>query len=108
MTIRTRPRPSSPASCGRGSARRSPTSWGRSRSWVRRCLDSRDPDVRAQAIEALESLGDPRLARRVTTLLDEDPSRPSPVSDRDMALARLAHDDDAWLRRLAEACLGDG
>jgi HEAT repeat protein len=75
---------------------------------VRRCLGSPDPHVRAQAIEALESLGDPRLARRVTALLDEDPGRSSEAQDRHAVLARLSHDEDAWLRRLAEASLGDG
>jgi hypothetical protein len=75
---------------------------------VRRCLGSVDPDVRAQAIEALESLGDPRLARRVTTLLDEDPGRATGGPDGRSTLDALTHDDDAWLRRLAHACLEDG
>jgi HEAT repeat protein len=75
---------------------------------VRRCLNSVDPDVRAQAIEALESLGDPRLARRVSALLDEDPTRAAGPTDRGAALDGLAHDGDAWLRRLANACLEGG
>lgn len=71
---------------------------------VRRCLGSSDPDVRAQAIEALESLGDARLARKVSAILDADPGPAGPPPDRDAVLAALAHDDDPWLRRLAEAC----
>jgi CRP-like cAMP-binding protein/HEAT repeat protein len=70
---------------------------------VRRCLGSDDPDVRAQAIEALEALGEPRLARRVTHLLDEDPSDSDGVAPI-AVLDALAHDDDPWLRRLAQAC----
>ena len=38
---------------------------------IRRCLHAADPEVRAQAIEALDSLGDPRLVRGVVRLLDE-------------------------------------
>ncbi|MET0773398.1 MAG: HEAT repeat domain-containing protein [Candidatus Limnocylindrales bacterium] len=75
---------------------------------VRRCLGSTDPDIRAQAIEALESLGDPRLARRVSALLDEDPARVPGGQHRGAVLDGLAHDDDPWLRRLAHACLEDG
>lgn len=71
---------------------------------VRRCLGSDDPDIRAQAIEALEALGDPHLARRVSGLLDEDPSGWVETHGRGAALALLAHDDDPWLRRLAQAC----
>ncbi len=71
---------------------------------VRRCLGSDDPDVRAQAIEALEALADPRLARRVAGLLDADPGTRAGADDRDRLLDTLAHDDDPWLRRLAQAC----
>ncbi len=38
---------------------------------IRRCLHAADPEVRAQAIEALDALGDPRLVRGVVRLLDE-------------------------------------
>ena len=41
---------------------------------IRRCLHSIDPEVRAQAIEALDSIGDARLARGVVRLLDSDAS----------------------------------
>ncbi len=71
---------------------------------IRRCLHANDPDVRAQAIEALESLGDRALARRVVALLEDGSP---PTSDRVATLERLAHDDDPWLRRLAQACRGN-
>lgn len=71
---------------------------------VRRSLGSDDPDVRAQAIEALEALGDRRLARRVTQLLDDTPPVGPRGIERLAVLDALAHDDDPWLRRLAQAC----
>ncbi len=72
---------------------------------IRRCLSADDPEVRAQAIEALESLGDRQLAGRVVRIL-EDADR-SDLPTRDAVLERLAHDDDPWLRRLAQACQGE-
>ena len=71
---------------------------------IRRCLAADDPDVRAQAIEALESLGDRQLARRVVRLLEDSDQAELPTSDA--VLDRLGHDDDPWLRRLALACRG--
>ncbi len=71
---------------------------------IRRCLSDRDPQVRAQAIEAIESIGDRRLARSVVRLLEDDGA--SPLPDRAAVVARLVHDEDAWLRRLAQACQG--
>ena len=71
---------------------------------IRRCLAADDPEIRAQAIEALESLGDRQLAGRVVGLLEGSDRAGEP--ERAAALARLAHDDDPWLRRLAQACQG--
>jgi hypothetical protein len=71
---------------------------------IRRCLADGDPEVRAQAIEALESLGDRQLAGQVVRLLEDGDEAALPA--RDAALDRLAHDDDPWLRRLAQACAG--
>jgi HEAT repeat protein len=71
---------------------------------VRRCLASPDPEVRAQAIEAVESLADPRLARRVSALLDDPTPQRHDGPGRAAVLDSLAHDDDPWLRRLAVAC----
>ena len=63
------------------------------------------PQVRAQAIEALDSIGDRRLARPSSacsrTTARRRPPRPA------AALDRLVHDEDPWLRRLAQACRGD-
>ena len=72
---------------------------------IRRCLAADDPETRAQAIEALESLGDRALAGRVVRLLEEAPQTELPT--RDAILDRLGHDDDPWLRRLALACGGE-
>ena len=72
---------------------------------IRRCLAADDPQVRAQAIEAIDSIGDRRLARAVIGLLEDD-AVGGPV-DRAVALDRLVHDEDPWLRRLAQACRGD-
>ena len=71
---------------------------------IRRCLAADDPETRAQAIEALESLGDRALAGQVVRLLED--AAPSDLPTRDTVLARLGEDDDPWLRRLALACSG--
>ena len=65
---------------------------------IRRCLRSRDTETRAQAIEALESIGDPRLSGALVGLLEEAPSA---AQDRADALRRLADDDDPWIARMA-------
>ncbi len=65
---------------------------------IRRCLRSRDTETRAQAIEALESIGDPRLSGALVGLLEEAPAEPQ---DRADALRRLADDDDPWIARMA-------
>jgi HEAT repeat protein len=71
---------------------------------IRRCLHADDPEIRAQAIEALESVGDRQLAGRVVRLIEDGDRRHLPT--RGAVLERLAHDDDPWLRRLARACRG--
>ena len=70
------PRPSDPARRDHGPRAR----WRRSA--LRRPVASsaaasarRDPDVRAQAIEALDSIGDRRLGRSVARLIEESPDR---------------------------------
>ena len=65
---------------------------------IRRCLRSRDTETRAQAIEALESIGEPRLSGALIGLLEEAPAEPQ---DRADALRRLADDDDPWIARVA-------
>ena len=72
---------------------------------IRRCLRSRDADVRAQAIEALDAMGDGQLARAVVRLLDADAT----IVPEDAAgtLRALSDDTDAWIRRLALRAIAD-
>jgi HEAT repeat protein len=72
---------------------------------IRRCLRSNDAETRAQAIEALEALGDRRLARAVVELLEIEPSdRSVPAHE---ALAGLVDDPDPWVRALALRTLSE-
>ncbi len=66
---------------------------------MRRSLRSTDQDARAQAIEALDSLGDRRLGRALTACLEaaSDEAGPDPMT----ALERLTQDDDGWIARLS-------
>ncbi|MGH2402568.1 MAG: HEAT repeat domain-containing protein, partial [Candidatus Limnocylindria bacterium] len=64
---------------------------------IRRALRSPDTDVRAQAIEALDELGDPRLGRALARLLDREQERGDPAE----GLRALAGDQDRWVRGLA-------
>lgn len=68
------------------------------RGVIRRCLRSGDPDVRAQALEALDSVGDRRLGSALTRLI-EGASHPS-VLDPDIVWRRLRDDEDPWIRTL--------
>ncbi|MDQ4034376.1 MAG: HEAT repeat domain-containing protein [Chloroflexota bacterium] len=65
---------------------------------IRRALRSRDAEVRAQAIEALDALGDSHLGRALAALLDTDPGAPAGEHD----LASLAEDPDPWISTLAK------
>ena len=65
---------------------------------IRRCLHSDDAEIRAQAIEALDSIGDRELPQALVRLLEDEAID---VRDRDAALARLADDDDPWISGLA-------
>jgi HEAT repeat protein len=66
---------------------------------IRRCLHSNDPDVRAQAIEAIDSVGDPGLRRAIVSLLEPPESRRVPGEQE--VLRDLATDEDRWIRALA-------
>jgi HEAT repeat protein len=69
---------------------------------IRRCLHAIDPEVRAQAIEALDALGDPGLARGVVRLLDDQPGSGMATSVEVIAAATdLTDDQDAWVRALS-------
>ena len=66
---------------------------------IRRCIVSDDPEVRAQAIEALDSTGDRELPQALIRLLEDDtPGLRLPA----VVLARLADDDDPWISSLAK------
>ncbi|HEX6868935.1 MAG TPA: cyclic nucleotide-binding domain-containing protein, partial [Candidatus Limnocylindrales bacterium] len=66
---------------------------------IRRCLRSTDPEIRAQAVEALDSVGDRRLGGAIARLVEHVPSSgngtPEPVP------LRLRDDADPWIRALA-------
>jgi HEAT repeat protein len=66
---------------------------------IRRSLDSRDADVRAQAIEALDSIGDRRLGSAIARLVEHEPSADG--RDVDTVVRRLRDDDDPWIGGLA-------
>ena len=72
---------------------------------IRRCLRSSDPEIRAQAIEALDSIGDRRLAGALVVLLDDQGGG---AQDRDAILGRLVDDDDPWIARLARRVVAEG
>jgi HEAT repeat protein len=58
-----------------------------------------DPQVRAQAVEAIDSLGDRTLTRHVLPLLEDDAA---PVSSTgDVTTWGILDDPDVWLRALA-------
>jgi HEAT repeat protein len=71
---------------------------------MRRSLRSRDPDIRAQAIEALDSLGDRRLGSALVACLEA--AADGVHGDIVTTLARLADDDDPWIRMLSRRSLG--
>jgi HEAT repeat protein len=75
---------------------------------IRRCLRAPDPEVRAQAIEALDSLGDARLARAVVRLLerDDDVQHRAPA-DVIATITDLGEDRDPWVRVLSLRTLSE-
>jgi HEAT repeat protein len=76
------------------------------RGVIRRSLRSDDADVRAQAIEALDSIGDRRLGSAVTKLVEHRPGRDH--ATRYEAIAQLRHDDDPWISGLARRAEDEG
>ena len=71
---------------------------------VRRGVRASDPDVRAQALEALESIGDRRLGTSIAGLLEAAPRGRNPAD----ALGRLRHDVDPWVAAAARRSGTDG
>ncbi len=72
---------------------------------IQRGVGAEDPETRAQAIEAIETLGDRRVLGVLLPLLDQ-PSSTSDLSERE-ALRELSEDFDPWLRALSVRCLAE-
>lgn len=72
-------------------------------SIIEKGVASDDPETRAQAVEALEVLGDRSVTTVLVALLDDDVSEM--VATQQEALVLLADDFDPWLRTLAVHCL---
>jgi HEAT repeat protein len=72
---------------------------------VGKSLKTRDPQARAAAIEALETLGHRQLARQIIPLLDDAP--PSSRQPVDAAIRSLLASPDGWLRALAASAAGE-
>jgi len=70
---------------------------------MRRSLRSVDPDARAQAIEALDSLGDRRLGHALTACLEAAGETSS--GNPEATVKQLAQDDDRWIRTLSRRVL---
>jgi Cyclic nucleotide-binding domain len=64
---------------------------------VHKSLRGPDPEVRAAALEALETLGDKSLARDILALLDEEPAHMSPS----MSIEKFLESGDRWLCALS-------
>ena len=64
---------------------------------VRKSLRGTNVENRAAALEALDTIGDTQLAKRVVSLLEEEPAR----SDPSDVIALLLKDENPWLRTLA-------
>lgn len=76
------------------------------RDVIRRGLAARDLDTRAQAIEALDSVGDRRLGSAIVRLVEGAPG--ASHQDPRAALDRLRDDEDPWIRGLARRITADG
>lgn len=79
------------------------------RDVIRRGLAARDPDARAQAIEALDSIGDRRLGSAIVRLVEgATGSPPKDARDARAALDGVRDDADPWIRGLARRITADG
>jgi HEAT repeat protein len=70
---------------------------------VRKGVWSGDPETRAQALEALDSIPHSSVVRGLIALLEDDPA-PGSGNGR-TSLRALAQDFDEWIRALATRCL---
>jgi AAA family ATP:ADP antiporter len=67
-------------------------------------LRSQDQEMRAQALEALDTLGDRRIARGLVPLLEETPAS-SAAQDTRVVLKELSSHSDPWVRAFAVRAL---
>jgi len=74
---------------------------------IRRCLRSNDVEIRAQALEALDSIGDRRIASALIPLIEGGHDSPPRGGTAATALRRMADDADPWIRALARRCIHD-
>ncbi len=65
--------------------------------FVRKSMNGSNAENRASALEALETIGDKQLAKKIVSLLEEDPVRSSPST----VIESLLKSTDPWLRTLA-------
>ncbi len=68
-------------------------------------LKSKDQEMRAQALEALDTLGDKRIARGLIPLLEE--SAAGATEGPRTVLDKLSSNPDPWLRALAVHSIGE-
>ena len=71
---------------------------------VARGVDADDPETNAQAVEALESVGDRSVLSVLLPLLEQAPE-PDESDAHQESLRELAEDFDPWLSGLASRCL---
>lgn len=72
---------------------------------IERGLDSNDPQVRPQALEALDTIGDKQISSGLLMLMEDPPTDSS--ADPLPILRGLAEGQDAWLRALAVRASGE-
>ncbi len=70
-----------------------------------RGLSSSDLEVRSQALEAIDTIGNKEVADRLLPLLERHPANPTP--DINTALEELAADADPLIRALAIRCIAE-
>jgi len=64
---------------------------------VRKSMNDKNPENRAAALEALDTIGDKQLAKSIVNLLEEEPERINPST----AVESLTQNQDRWIRILA-------
>ncbi len=72
---------------------------------IARGLRASSPETRAQAIEALDTLGDKRIARGLIPLLEESSSKSTDGATT--VLRQLTSNPDPWFRALAVHAIGE-